>query len=211
MIGRNLAALAVLGSAVLTAGQANAADRGFYVGLDVGQSRMDRDAALYNASQADTTSSTFTLLAGYRFSRHFELEGGYSDLGDFSATIPPLCVGGACSSEHVAVSINGIMVNAVGMLPLAEHFGLRASAGAILRRFKIVQSSQFDSFSQTDDGTVFKFGVGLAVPFNDHLEVDLNYTWYHEIGYGVDLMSGNSGTFNVPESRVAAIGMSYRF
>ena len=204
-------ALALLGLIVAGAGPAWGGDRGFYVGLDAGQSTLDRDSSFDFAIRADRTASTFTVRAGYRFNRYFALEGGYTDLGDFSATIQPPCTGG-CPTVDSKVSIDGVMVNAVGTWPLAEHFALRASAGAIFRWFKATSTSaQYGSFSATDGDTIFKFGAGFVVPLNEHFEIGADYTVYRDIGVGIDYFTNNTYTFNTAETRAWAVGITYRF
>jgi OmpA-OmpF porin, OOP family len=204
-------ALALLGLIVAGSCPAWGGDRGFYVGVDAGQSTLDRNASFDFAIRSDRTASTFTVRGGYRFNRYFALEGGYTDLGDFSATIQPPCTGG-CPTVDSRISIDGVMVNAVGIWPLSEHFALRASAGAIYRWFKgTSNSAQFGTFSETDEGTVYKFGAGFVVPINEHFEIGADYTWYREIGVGLDSFQNNTYTFNHPETRTWAVGLTYRF
>ena len=55
---------------------------GWYVGVEAGQSKLDRHDFIGVVSQ-DDSSEAWSVLAGYRCSRYFSLEGGYTDLGDF--------------------------------------------------------------------------------------------------------------------------------
>src|SRR5687767_9551926 len=63
----------------------------FYVGAGLGKATAKdwchEPALAAGAARCDDKDTTWRLLAGYQFSRHFAIEGGYHDLGKLQATI----------------------------------------------------------------------------------------------------------------------------
>src|SRR5687767_7898130 len=83
-------------------------ERKWYLGLDVGQAKLDHATAFEEESDLDDTSTAYTLRVGYQFNRYFALEGGYTDLGDFDATVTPVCIPEQpCPSFGIRTSIDG--------------------------------------------------------------------------------------------------------
>jgi OmpA-OmpF porin, OOP family len=154
---------------------------------------------------------------GYRFNRHFSLEGGYTDLGDFSSSGPVACVaqvGVPCDPVNLDLSMQGIMVNAVGTWPVSEHIVLSASAGVIYRQLDTRYTDPAGNrSSNSDEDSVTKFGVGVAFPINERFEVGLDFTAYRDVGVGI--ASSNSSTdfyaVNDGEANVFSLGMRWRF
>lgn len=88
-----------------------AADQGFYVGANVGQSSTD------TFSLSTKTGTAFSILGGYRFMKYVAAEIQYNDFGS------PTITGGA------SMKINGYSAVAVGILPLNEQWSLMAKLG----------------------------------------------------------------------------------
>ncbi len=200
-----LTALLCLGA---SAAQAQSAYKdGWYLGADLGQSKLERDDFIGVTSQ-DNTSDTYALLVGYRFSRYFSLEGGYVDMGDFHSTFLPGCP--SCVEEKAHTSIDAFFANAVGTWPIAEHFQLRGILGFTHRDLKIsTESPQFSS-SWSESGSSFSYGIGVGVPVNERFEIDLNYMRYTEIGLGLTLNS-DVGLFSESEAAVTSLGLRFHF
>ena len=204
-----LVSLALLGLAAATAEPARADWRGGYIGIDVGQSRLDRDASFDYAIQADRTSQMFTVRGGFRFNRYFAIEGGYTDLGDFTATLAPPCA--FCPIESARASIRGGFVNAIGFWPIARHFELQGSIGVYYRTLDLVtRAPEYGNSSTGDLYAIYQLGAGLAVPFDEHFEMNLAFTRYLNLNlaYGpafesIDATSPRWGTFT--------LGATYRF
>ena len=185
----------------------------WYVGLDYGESRLDRDDDFNSLVEGDFNSDTFALRVGYRFSRFFSLEAGYADIGDFSATYVTACVpfpGVVCPSYQSRTSIDSFLVHAIGTWPIAEHFQLKGVLGANYRELKASISYPTVTNSWSDTNTVFSYGLGIAVPVNERFEIDVDYAWYREVGLGLTL-SSSVGVIDEAESQVATLGVRYRF
>ena len=210
--GRSLGLVSFL---CLAAGGAYAQGGGgahnWYAGIDYGQSQLDMDDASPGAVERDDNSDAFAIRVGYRFSRYFSLEAGYTDVGSFSASyVPPCPPGPLCQPYDTKQSIDGLLVSALGTWPVAEHFHLKGALGAIYREFEASVTYPTSTTSYSERSTVLSFGVGIAVPITDRFEVDLDYTHYREIGLGLTL-SSTLGIINEGESSVTTLGVRFRF
>jgi len=109
---------------------------GWYVGLDYGQSKLDRVDANPNVVERNYSSDSFAVRLGYRFARYFSLEAGYADIGDFSASYISYCSpvpGVVCPVYESRTSIDGFLLNAIGTWPVTDHFHLKGVLGATWR------------------------------------------------------------------------------
>lgn len=142
----------------------------WYAGVDLGQAKLDRSSQSEQISAADETAMAYSLLAGYRFSRFFALEAGYSDLGEFSASPDPE-LGNVTSRSH------GISLDMKIMWPIAKHFELELDIGNIWLKNDVSGSGGFlDTLEYS--GSVPKFGIGFSVPVNERLAFDFAAVQY---------------------------------
>lgn len=201
---------------VLAAGTALAADHKFYLGLDAGQAHFDPTEIFDNAVQSkDDQSTSYTVKVGYRFNRFFALEGGYTDLGDYDArllgnclpTLPPTC----SPDVDTHTSIDGVMLTAVGMWPLTDHFQFTANAGAIYRKVDYRYGIPSDQQSLSEKGTVMRYGLGMSFPVNERFELGLDWVSYRDVGIGIEASSGSIHTVSDGESSVITVGARWRF
>ena len=149
--------LGLLAIAAVGMSPAMAADTptGFYIGGNVGQSRVKIDTAGIDAAiraAGATTSATtanendvgFKLFAGYRFHPNFAVEGGYFNLGKFTTTTvttgPALRIAGTVKND------NGFNLDLVGIIPFNKAFSGFARGGV-----------------QTSKTTVSAAGGGIAL------------------------------------------------
>lgn len=181
--------------------------RGWYAGAEIGQSKLERDDFIGITSE-DDSSEAYALLFGYRFSRYFSLEAGYTDMGDFHATVLPDCP--SCVEESVSTSIDGFFVNAIGTWPIAEYFQLRGLLGMTERDLAISSVSSQFSTSWSESGTSLSYGIGVGIPINEHFEIDLDLVRYTEIGIGLTLDS-SLGTYDQTEATLALLGVRFHF
>jgi len=206
--------IAALGALLLLAtGIAHAqvmGDRRWYVGLDVGQSKIDHEPGYRDT---DDTSTAYTLLVGYRFSRHFSLEAGYADLGEFSSVLEPACPQPSqCPRLYSTKSLDGFLLNAVGTWPLATHFQVNATIGAIYRDLTVatgINPTGNDSYTYRDG--VLKFALGIGVPINSRFDIDLDFTQYQTLGIGYGASYDDAGLVAGSESQVLSLGVRWRF
>jgi OOP family OmpA-OmpF porin len=147
------AALALASGGVLA--QA-APERGWYGGIGAGRSQLDFGEnfaqvffATASTTSEDDSDSGYKIYGGFRFGRHFALEGGYSDFGSFSSrrdvTAP------TAGSVTVNLQSHGVHFDVVGIVPLGQRFELFGKLG-IVRTVTTTRT--------TTTGSVVVFGTG---------------------------------------------------
>jgi OOP family OmpA-OmpF porin len=206
--------LGLVGFALVSGQAAVAAESGWYGGLSVGQSRVDIDHdRIANQVGVPVTSITFDdndddtgfkLFAGRKFNRNFAIEGGYFDLGEFgfTANYP---TGNSFTGN---IKLQGLNLDAVGILPFSEKFSAFGRVGLIYTEGK-------DRFTGTGAGTAvaaadpnpdetkakYKYGVGLQYDFTRALSVRGEWERYR-----VDDAVGNKGDIDM-----WSVGLVYMF
>ena len=209
---RQLAALTALLSLAASSSfaQKTGGNRDFwYAGVDYGQSKLDGTGSLVNAASRNAESDTFSIRFGYRFTRKFALEAGYVDLGEFSASFVAACP--ACLPRHSATSIDGFLVNVIGIWPIAERFQLKGALGTTYRRIDAVAVYPAMTDHWSDTGVVLTFDAGVVIPIGERFEIDLDFTLYREDYLFSGTLSPRLGFIDEGEYSRAALGLRYRF
>ena len=212
-IAKTVGALGLLGCAVINSAYAAAEEKDnsfWYIGGNIGQSRAKIDDArivtpTLNSISDHNIDTGYKLFGGYQFGKNFSVEGGYFDLGRFSyvaSSTPPATAG----SKSGSIKLNGLNIDAVGMLPLTEKFSAFGRVGLNYAQAK-------DSFSSTGaapatttpsaekTSTSYKLGVGV--------QYDLNKSWgvrAEAERYRIDDAIGNKGDVDL-----YSLGLVYRF
>lgn len=212
MTAAKASGLATLAALVALAGApASADDSGWYVGGNLGLSKADIDKERITRALADgglaTTSFDedgttigFKVLGGYQFSRHFALEGGYFNLGEFgfvASTSPP----GTLSGD---TTVHGLNLDPVGIWPLTDKL---SAFGRIGLSYVETESRYQGSGAVTPppDGdnraANYKVGAGLQYDFarawGARAEVER---------YRIEDAVGNDG-----DADLFSLGLVYRF
>jgi len=165
--------------------------RKWYAGLDIGQTQLNRGGGDgVDLSGLDDKSTSWSLLAGYRFSRFFALEAGYTDLGQFS-------------DQDFSSSSWGFMVNTRGILPIGKHFELDLLFGIVWMKRDLT----FGSVSDDVSGTTGKFGIGFAVPVNERLAFNFEYNQYLDFALGFD----DDFDLYVDDTTAYSLGVRWKF
>jgi len=147
------AALALASGGVLA--QA-APERGWYAGIGAGRSQLDfagNFAQVFGATASttsqDDSDSGYKVYGGFRFGRHFALEGGYSDFGSFSSRrVVTAPTAGTATTD---VTSRGAHFDVVGIVPLGQRFELFGKVG-LIRTTTTTRT--------TSTGSVVAFGLG---------------------------------------------------
>jgi OOP family OmpA-OmpF porin len=205
--------LGLVGFALVSGQAALAAESGWYGGLSIGRSLADIDHdRIANQLGQPVTSITFDdddrdtgfkLFAGRKFNRNFAIEGGYFKLGEFgfTASYPT----GTFTGN---MKLQGLNLDAVGILPLSEKFSAFGRVGLIYNEGK-------DRFSGTGAGVAvaaadpnpkeseaqYKYGVGLQYDFTRALS--MRGEWER---YRVNDAVGNKGDIDM-----VSLGLIYMF
>jgi OOP family OmpA-OmpF porin len=175
----------------------------FYGGLSLGESRakIDQERIAASLLGAGLTTSSFSrdergrsykLFGGYQINRHFGVEAGYFDLGQFgfaATTVPAGSLAGQ-------IRLQGVNLDLVGTLPITERFSLIARVGAQAARARDTFSGggavAVLNPSPSKRETNYKFGGGLQY------EVSQSFLLRGEAErYRVNDAVGNHGGVNV--------------
>lgn len=182
---RSLVMMALL---ALCGMQASAAELGFYIGGQLGQGQKQSNIGDWDAyasqvyannldpiqvsatSTLDDSDTAYAMLAGYRFNRFLAVEGGYANLGtlayrnrsvgDLEGTPVPLAFNADSSS-------GGVMVSALGVLPLSYRWETYARIGAVFSSNSVTLFLADDAvagrsrFSESSIDAVAGVGVSL--------------------------------------------------
>jgi OOP family OmpA-OmpF porin len=125
---------------------------GFYGGLGLGESRADSNRGL-----TDDKDNVWKLFAGYQFNRYIAIEGGYADIGKFSASIP---------SGSASFDTKLLQVSAVGSLPLTTQWALTGKLGMARTDTDISGNVGGTPVASSDRDTNPTYGVGVRYDFN---------------------------------------------
>lgn len=203
--------LGLMGCVVICSAFA-ADDTFWYMGGNIGQSKAKIDDARI-ATQIPGTASisddnkgnAFKLFGGYQFNKNFAVEGGYFNLGEFgytASTVPPVAAG----TLNGKIKLQGLNLDAVGMLPLADKF-------SVFGRFGLQYAQAKDTFSGTGivatpanpnpskNALNYKAGVGAQYDFNQSLGMRVEAERYR-----INDAINNKGDINM-----YSVGLVYRF
>jgi OmpA-OmpF porin, OOP family len=185
--------LAGLGSLLAVTAVHAQSDSYYYGGVGLGQSRaMVNDEAVavklrangvtQNNISVDESDTTFKVFAGYQINRNFGLEAGYFNLGNsgFTSTTVPA---GTYSNQ---LKIDGVNLDLVGTLPLANKWSALARVGAQYANVRTESQSTgavpIPNSNQSDKSLNYRYGLGIQYEFNPSLfvraEADLNRVKY---------------------------------
>ena len=204
--------IGLLGCVAISSTYAATDDTFWYLGGNIGQSRAKIDDARITpqlpgtaAISDDNKGNAFKLFGGYQFNRNFAVEGGYFNLGEFgyNATTQPPALAGTLNGK---IKLQGLNLDAVGMLPLSDKF-------SVFGRLGLQYAQAKDSFSST--GVVatptnpnpskkalnYKAGVGVQYDFNRSLGMRVEAERYR-----IDDAINNKGDINM-----YSLGLVYRF
>ena len=196
----------VLASLLLASGLAaaqTATHTGVYVGGSVGGAWVDmgnvagdvaniaRSAGATNVtSDEDEGDTVFKLFAGYKFNKNFAIEGGYADLGKYTASASGF-IDGAPASAGGDVKAYAIFIDAVGFLPAGsnEDFSVFGKAGLAYTKTKLNASGSAPgigissvSVSESDSEVVPKLGLGAQYYVTRNVALRAEYDIYFNVG-----------------------------
>lgn len=204
-----LGTLGLAGCAVMNSSFAATNDTFWYLGGNIGQSRAkidDEHITPYLPGRVsisdDNTDTAYKLFGGYQFNKNFAVEGGYFNLGEFGYTATTVPAG----TLNGNIKLQGLNLDAVGMLPLADKFSVFGRLGLIYAQAKDHFSSSGVVATPTDPNPSknawnYKAGLGVQYDFNESLGMRLEAERYR-----VDDAVGNTGDINM-----YSVGLVYRF
>jgi len=191
---------------------AQAPDTAWYIGGSIGQSQLKFDdgslqvaGATSSSISKDETDTAWKAFAGYRLGKHLAVEGGYMDLGKFSAT--NTVTAPANGSLSVSFKASGPFVDAVGILPLGD-FSLFGKAGVMYSTAKGSATSTgavtiTGNANQSSSEFNFKAGIGAGYDFTRNFGVRVEA----EQVFGV----GDKDKTGEGDVRLFTVGAVFRF
>jgi OOP family OmpA-OmpF porin len=205
---RVLAASAAFATLAMTP-NAQAAQIGFYIGGLFGQSDKDIDIGpfdLYGTTQVfpspnvqltvesmssslDTSDTGYGFFAGYRFTPHLAVEGGYFDIGSlkYRARVTGNITGIPTDAVlNVDSETAGIGVSALGIWPLSYRWEVYGRAGALFSSndfqafYQDIVGPRGDEYSESDVDLLA--GVGTSFNFLEIYDLRLEFQRVFDAG-----------------------------
>lgn len=212
-ISKTAGLMGLLGIAVMSSASAASDDGFWYIGGNVGQSRAKIDDARISAQLLatgrtpisivnDETNTAYKLLGGYQFNKHFAVEGGYFNLGQFgyAATTAP------AGTLNGTIKLQGLNLDLVGLWPMTEKFSALGRVGMNYAQAKDTFTSTGAVATPTTpnpskNALNYKAGLGLQYDFSHALGMRVEAERYR-----IDDAVGRKGDIDM-----YSVGLVYRF
>ena len=181
-------------------------EKGFYGIVGLGQSEADINAPA--GVSVDNKDTSYFLGAGYRFNDYVSVEGGYLDLGEFSASGSGSVSGTYSGTPYTATGTFSAKSDAKGWflgpkftLPLSKKMDLYGKVGyyfwdsdttfSASGTFTIggVTYAGGVSAKASTSGDDPYYGVGLAYRFTDRIGIQADFTRYSIQDTDVDMLA----------------------
>jgi OOP family OmpA-OmpF porin len=187
---------------------------GWYLGATLGASNANITAEIVPVVGAtssvfltDSRDPGYKVFAGYRFNRHFAVEGGYAGLGEFQATTQ--VTSPTAGTLNADIRVIGLFFDAVGLLPVGERFAAFGKVGVLLSETRTTRSTfgtvtpapGLNANASTDRPNL---SYGLGVQYDAGKNVTLRVVWERYIDVG----DANTGEFNID---LYSGGLLFRF
>ncbi|HSA88317.1 MAG TPA: outer membrane beta-barrel protein [Burkholderiales bacterium] len=173
-------------------------DMGWYVGAAIGQTEVNLDCT--GTTACDDKDSSWKIFAGYQFNRNFAVEFGYTDLGEATASTPPI---GIIPPASVAIESTVWELVAVGILPLADRFSAYGKLGLYRADTDVaVNFVGLGSVTDSDSNTDLTFGIGVRFDITPHLGVRLEWQRYSGVA---------AADFDEGDVDAMSLGVAWRF
>ncbi|MDA8093772.1 MAG: outer membrane beta-barrel protein [Betaproteobacteria bacterium] len=154
------------------------------------------------ASSTSGSSNQWRLQLGYRFNRHFAVEGGYIDFGkaNYSATY-------AGGSANGTVKAGGVDVAALGFVPLTKNFSVFGKAGLVAARVTDDLGASAPAAAAADhtSATAVRPLFGVGATYRVSRTVDIRADLDHAANLG------KSGRTDSLTSTMFSLGVAYKF
>ena len=171
-----------------------------YVGLSFGTASPDTSEAELAASLTTATltgvsiddgDTGYRVFVGKQFMPHLAVELGYADLGEIDVNVD----GDALDvpaflqqlADNVPVAPSGITIDAVSEWTFAdfnmegdwaEKLSVHGRLGVFMWETEVSYTDAGVTYSNDDDGTDIRFGVGAGWKFNENFSARFDYEMY---------------------------------
>jgi OOP family OmpA-OmpF porin len=196
----------------------HAQDSRFYIGGSIGRSQVKIDTgALANETTAAGLSNTgysannsdtgWKLFAGYKFHPNFAVEGGYVDLGKFSANTNITAVNGTpvvpTSLTFTIKASEGFFVSGLGVWPVNNQFSVFGKLGGYNMKTEVTASILGINISNTARNNGWLFGLGGQFDFTKNVGLRLEWERFNKVGDKDKTAQGDVD--------LLSLGLVYRF
>ena len=154
---KHVIAIVLLSAAIAT--PALASEEGAYLSVDYGTLSMSNAGLFNNPGAIDLTG-------GFRFSKYFALEAGYTIIGDTTITD---------SSGSITYAQSAVHASGVFTFPLGESFGLFGKLGMNSVNGKLTGTGLYNTVNSSASTTNGTYAVGGQYSFNQHFALKLQY------------------------------------
>lgn len=145
--------IAIAAALAVAASTAAAQSPAFYIGADVGSSKVD---------DIGGQEGSYGIFAGYRINETFSIEANYRRLNDFDT---------ADFGPNLNFKTDQLGLSAIAALPLSNNFSLYGRLG--YNRLDIKTTSAIASTESDDTGVLY--GVGVGYDFSPTVSARLEY------------------------------------
>ena len=196
----------------------HAQDSRFYIGGSIGRSQVKIDtgaladettaAGLSNTGYSANNSDTgWKLFAGYKFHPNFAVEGGYVDLGKFSASTIITAVNGTpivpTSLTFSIKATEGFFVSGLGIWPVNNQFSMFGKVGGYNMKTEATASVLGINISDNARNNGWLLGLGGQFDFTKNVGLRLEWERFNEVGDKDKTGQGDVG--------LLSLGLVYRF
>ena len=192
--------------------------QGFYAGLDVGEARSDAKIAKHvlrrhHRPLRAAAAPAFGCAAVSRFGRFFALEAAYVDFGEIESHFDPDdCPSGAPGPVRSTCALPAVESSSrwwAFCRSANTGISMRAWAGA--RSTSNAMRSVGLASKPKNENTAFNYGIGAGYRFNEHWGVAARLQRVQPGGLLEHTLDGDFGVYNLGETSVTSLGVSYRW
>jgi len=177
-------------------------NKGFYVGAGVGQADHKDNCEEVFGSSCDEEDLGWKVFAGYKFNKHFAVEGGSVDFGHADADIPFINVN---TLEIVVATletkVDGFFLSSIVEWPIGDKFSVLTKLGVIYWDIEFKGSDLPGAGEligdEDENGTDYFFGLGAQYKITENFFLRAEWERFNNIGESkidlstdIDLISG---------------------
>lgn len=145
-------------------GTSAASADGGYLGISFANGTLEATGA---QQRFDTSELGFKLYGGYKFSRYFSTDLGYSKFGPFEST---------SEDETLSVDTQGLNAYVIGYLPMMPYLDLFGKAGLSAWEFdQTLTVAGEDPLTDKQTKSGLTWGVGLGFNIGKRFTIRLEY------------------------------------
>lgn len=187
----------LIAAAGLMALAATSAQAQFYVGGNIGWSRISVDCS--GVSNCDRSDTGYKAYGGYRFEQGFALEGGYFDWGE--ATAREQDYYGTLSAS---LKGSGWGLGVAYFIPFATDFSAVVRVGAVRNEGKVRVSGMGSSMSDSTNSWQAYGGIGIAYNVMPNLAITAEAD-FSRVKYGL------GGDTDTDTAQLYTFGLRFSF